>query len=97
MTFDYNAAETAVLEVLAKAQVELDLELLVADVVEHDFGWVFFFSTKEFMETCDSSSRLAGNSPLIFDKADGAVYMTSTADTLENALENYRRGIKIRT
>jgi hypothetical protein len=96
MTFDYNAAETAVLDVLAKAEVELGLELLIADVIEHDFGWVFFFNTKEFLKTGNSSSGFAGNSPLIFDRADGAVYITITADTLEHALESYRRGIRTR-
>ena len=92
--FDYNFAEKAVLDLLVKTEKQLDAQLLIFEVMEKDFGWIFLFDTKEYVETGNSSARLVGNSPLIFDKSDGVIYITGTTDTLDSYIEQYRRGIK---
>lgn len=92
--FDYNFAEQAVLDLLKKTEIELNVQLQISDVLEKDFGWIFLFDSKEYVETGNNSSRLAGNSPLIFDKLDGVIYITGTSDTLDAYVEQYRRGIK---
>jgi hypothetical protein len=92
--FDYNSAEQAVLELLAKTEKELGIQLLISDVLEKDFGWVFLFDSKVYVETGNNSSRLAGNSPLIFDKLDGKIYITGASDTLDSYIEQYRRGTR---
>jgi Immunity protein 35 len=92
--FDYNFAEKAVIDLLVKTEKELGIQLLISNVMEKDFGWVFLFDSKEYVETGNNSSRLAGNSPLIFDKLDGKIYITGTSDTLDSYIEQYLRGIK---
>ena len=77
-----------------KTEKELDVQLLISDVMEKDFDWIFLFDSKEYVETGNNSSRLAGNSPLIFDKLDGKIYITGTSDSLDSYIEQYRRGIK---
>jgi len=47
------------------------LHLVIAGITEHDFGWVFFYDTKEYLETNDVTHALAGNAPLIVDRTDG--------------------------
>ena len=94
MVFDYNFAEKAVLDLLKKTEKELGVQLLISEVVEKDFGWIFLFDTREYVETGNARSRLAGNAPLIFDKLDGVIYISGTSDTLESYVEQYRRGFK---
>ena len=92
--FDYNFAEKAVLDLLVKTEKQLDAQLLIFEVMEKDFGWIFLFDTKEYVETGNNGARLAGNSPLIFDKSDGVIYITGTTDTLDSYIQQYLRGIK---
>ena len=87
MTFDYNAAEKAVLEVLARAGKELNVELFVSEVSEQDFGWVFLY---------EIPGSVTINASLVLDKSDGAVYIPGAASSIEASIEQYRRGIRTR-
>lgn len=53
---------------------------------EIDIGWVFFYDSKEYLETGDFSNRLAGNAPLVVSKRDGYLYVTGTASPVEEYL-----------
>jgi hypothetical protein len=55
------------------------------DTIERDFGWVFFYGLS------DSSIKVAGNSPFIVDRKEGAIHVTGTAFPLERYLESYDR------
>ncbi|HEY7386899.1 MAG TPA: YrhB domain-containing protein [Bryobacteraceae bacterium] len=58
--------------------------------IETDFGWVFFWTSKQYAETGDFRYALAGNGPLIVDRRDGSVHETSAAEPLEEIIERYR-------
>jgi len=88
LTFDYNAAEKAVLETLEKAGNELNMQLMIAEVIEQDFGWVFLYEAED--------ARLAANAVLVFDKSDGVVYVPGAATSIDSGIEQYRRGNKSR-
>ncbi len=90
MTFDYNAAEKAVLEVLARAENELKVKLFISDVIELEFGWVFLY------EGTESVAMMTTNASLVFDKTDGVVYVPGFAVDIESGIEQYRRGIRSR-
>ena len=49
-----------------------------------DKGWLFFYNSKEFIETGDYSAALAGNGPIFVDR-DGAVKTLPTAITWQEA------------
>ncbi|MGN6151599.1 MAG: YrhB domain-containing protein [Lysobacteraceae bacterium] len=55
------------------------LALLDARTLESDFGWVFFYESARFLESGESSARMAGNAPLIVSRANGEVIVTGTA------------------
>ena len=78
---------------LAKIQILSHLELAVLDdrTIETDFGWVFFWNSKRYLETDEFQYALAGNGPLIVDRRDGSIHETSTAEPIEEIMENYRR------
>ena len=39
---------------------------------EEAFGWVFFYQSRQFLETRDRHHCIRGNSPLIVDRRDGS-------------------------
>jgi hypothetical protein len=64
--------------------------LVIVDEREYDFGWVFFYNSKEFVDSGDFKHQLVGNAPLIFDRVDGQIYVTGTAHSLEHYIDEYR-------
>ncbi|MES2595396.1 MAG: YrhB domain-containing protein [Verrucomicrobiota bacterium] len=56
----------------------------------YDFGWVFFWQNRKFLETRDTSFMLVGNAPLLVDRNTGALYVTGTGRSLEYYISNYR-------
>ena len=56
-----------------------------------DFGWVFFYDTKEFVETGDEFSRAVGNAPILVDARNGRLESTGTAHPIEVYIELYRK------
>jgi Immunity protein 35 len=70
------------------------LHLVVAAVTEYDFGWLFAYNTKEYLETGEIGSALAGNSPIIVDRTDGQLYETGSTYPVQYYLDQYQRGFR---
>ena len=62
---------------------------------EEGFGWVYFYDSKEYLETGDISTMLVGNAPLIVDW-NGRVYQTGTAFPPEDYIEGFRSRLEAR-
>jgi Immunity protein 35 len=92
---NYNEAKLIVLQELEKmenAQYPDDkftLQLMEEETIEKDFGWVFFYNSKEFLEDHNLSYQLAGNSPIIVDRQDGSVHKTGTAHSIDYYIREY--------
>jgi hypothetical protein len=69
-------------------------ELVITREQEYEFGWVFIYATRKFVETGDVKDALVGGAPLIVDRHDGQIYCTGTARILEHYVDAYRRGIR---
>jgi hypothetical protein len=91
---DVTEARRLAEEHLAELEMFPPIEVTVLDgsTIETDFGWVFFWTSKQYAETGDEKYALAGNAPLIVDRRDGSVHSTSTAHPVEAIIETYRRG-----
>jgi putative addiction module CopG family antidote len=78
---------------LSKMQISPPMELEIFDehTIETDFGWVFFWNSKRYLETDEFQYALAGNTPLIVDRRDGSIHQTSTADSIEEIIKRHRR------
>jgi hypothetical protein len=61
--------------------------LVISYECEYDFGWVFRFNTREYVETGNELASLVGNLPLFVDRLDGHIY---TDDSTESYIEGYR-------
>lgn len=83
----YSLAKDRVDEIAASVDDEFDI--LVEKTVETDSGWVFFYNSKEFVETRNPIASLAGNGP-IFVKVDGTVHDLPTSTTWDVAMQNIK-------
>ncbi len=59
--------------------------------IEEDFGWVFFYNLKAFVEHGDRSAMLAGNAPLIYDKDNERIVVTGTRLTIDTYVMLYKK------
>jgi len=66
-----------------------DLVLLDDKTIEKDFGWVFFYDSKDHAKTGDIRYALAGNAPVVVTR-DGVIHETGTALPLETYLERFQ-------
>ena len=80
-------------------QAELDKEIdpnsddhcviLEEETIEKEWGWVFFYQSKAYIESGDLGDMLAGNAPYIVNKKNGQLYVTGTAYDIEHYINEY--------
>jgi hypothetical protein len=66
-----------------------DLAIIESSTIERPFGWVFFYNTREYLQTGGVSAALAGNSPYIVNRFTGALVATGTAHPAAHYLAAY--------
>ncbi len=66
------------------------LVIIERETIEKEYGWIFFYNTKSFVEQGDVSNALAGNSPLVCEKRDASIhFLGSTALPTETLIKAY--------
>jgi Immunity protein 35 len=70
--------------------------LIVVDesTIEFEYGFVFFYTSKRYLETRDFKFALAGNAPIIAAKQDGKISETGTAYAIEHYIEEFLKRMK---
>ena len=71
-----------------------DLKIMEDKTIEVDFGWIFFYQSKSFLETNNSKFMLVGNAPLIVDKINRSVHPTGTCLPLQSYIDRYANDIR---
>lgn len=77
-----------------KESTQYDLVLLYEHTLAFESGWVFFYQTKEYVETGDITKMVGGNAPIIIDKDDGSLHVTGTALPVEKYIRDYLKNKK---
>jgi hypothetical protein len=81
------------LEIARKAIADLklgtELVLLEDKTLEKDFGWVFFNTTKKYLETKNPNDLLPGIGPLVVERSDGSTHFLSTSLPPNKAIEEF--------
>ena len=69
-----------------------DDELILEDdqVIETDFGWVFFYNTKKYLESGNHAFYLLGNAPIIFDNRDESIHGTGTLYPVDYYIKRHK-------
>lgn len=65
--------------------------LMILKVETYEFGWVFYYTSKEYHETKNIRHMLLGNSPYLVDKKDGSIHVTGTAHPTMYYIDKYRK------
>jgi hypothetical protein len=68
------------------------LVIIDSDTIEKEKYFVFFYTSKKYLETDDYSFAVGGNAPIIVDKITGEKFETGTAEPIEYYLEKYENG-----
>lgn len=86
-----DEARSLALNYIRNRELEAGFGLVLLDskTIEKNFGWIFFYDSKDHAETGDFRYALAGNAPLVVTRVDGAVHVTGTAFPLEKYLEQF--------
>jgi hypothetical protein len=69
----------------------IDLCILEDHTIETDFGWVFFWQSRSFVDSGNFFHALVGNGPLIVDQRDGTLHHTGTAQPVDCYIRQYRQ------
>ncbi|KRC23412.1 YrhB domain-containing protein [Acidovorax sp. Root217] len=69
-------------------------QLAITSIDEHDFGWVYFYDSAEYVKTGDFLHSLAGNAPVIVDRTTCKLYSCGTAHPVEYYVEEFRKGVR---
>ena len=65
--------------------------VLEEQTVEKDYGWIFQFTTRRYLETSDPGALVPGTGPLVVEKEGGATAFLATSVCPEKAIEEYER------
>ena len=87
-------AETIANQHMAELQKDTKVSLQITKIQEESFGWVFFYESKEYIDTGYLSSMLAGNAPFIVDNQAGEVHTLGTAHPAEFYIQEYVQQIR---
>jgi hypothetical protein len=55
-----------------------EIELAIAEMEEHAWGWMVFYNSKKYLETGDFGYALGGNCPVYVTRHDGAFHEAVT-------------------
>ena len=86
-TITFSEAVTIANQHLINLQSEVAVELKLVKTQEEPFGWVFFYQSKEYLETDNFSSMLAGNSPFLVDRKSGKIHTFGTAHPVDSYIK----------
>lgn len=90
-------AEELVSEEINKNSAHVDFKecvIMPEHTIEKDWGWVFFYQSKSYLETGNFEDMLAGNAPIIVNRKSAELTHTGTAFSIEHYLKEYEASIK---
>jgi hypothetical protein len=92
---DREAAYTLVRDYLATnkymAQIGDSCFILDDATIETEYGWIFFYNSRKYIETGDYKHRLYGNGPIVVEKADASLHPLGSAGGSKKQIELYEK------
>jgi hypothetical protein len=68
-----------------------DYAVLEIETIEKEWGWVFFYQSKKYIETGELQYMLLGNAPYIVNRKTGELVSTGTAYPIEQYIKEYEQ------
>jgi hypothetical protein len=76
---------------LREMQKDVGIPMEIIKTREEAFGWIFFYQSKEFLDTGNFNVMLAGNAPFIVNRYQANVHVLGTAHPVDFYVEEYVR------
>ena len=68
-----------------------DFVIVEDQTVERPFGWVFFYTTRQYLQTRDRNYLVPGTAPLVVHRANGSIEHLATSVPPTRAIEIYEQ------
>lgn len=78
-------------KVVAALSMQHNFVILEDRTVERPFGWVFFYTTREYIQTGDPKYLIPGTAPLVVNRDDGSTEHLATSIPPARAIEIYEK------
>jgi hypothetical protein len=91
---NYEDARAIVAGQIKEGQANADnLTLVIQDerTIEKVYGWMFFYTSKKWVETGNLIYRIAGNSPIIVDRITGKMTSYYSSVSVEDAFKRFEQ------
>lgn len=88
---DLAKARIIAMQKLNEIQRSSKMELVFLEdfTLPFDYGWVFFYQSKDFVETGDKEKMVGGNAPILIDKYQGVALITGTKKDIKEYIRIY--------
>jgi hypothetical protein len=84
-------AQAIAARVLHDLKPSADFVIVEGETLERDFGWVFLYSTRRYLETKDPGELVPGAGPLVVLRKDGSTRFLSTSVPPKVAVEVFEK------
>ena len=88
---DKPTAQKAVLEYLNTHYKVPNDELIIVDSLDKEYGWIFFYDSRQYLESHDKQYAIAGNAPVAVEKSDGSLHFLNTVQSVEEMIADYEK------
>ena len=88
-----DAYRIALAEINRNCAPEYPAAIIDDRTIERDFGWVFYFNSKRFLETGDRNHSFAGSRLVIVSKYTGRTEMHAGPEEDARIFEDYERRV----
>ena len=90
---DHDAARKIATDLINERNREPEDEAVILDqfTIEKEYGWIFFYNSRLYLETHNIRYTLCGNAPVIVEKEAGSCHYTGTAEEIEYHIKRYER------
>lgn len=87
-----QAKEAVIAELKKRCQIPSDEFVIVENLtMERQFGWIFFYDSKKYLETGNINDAIAGNGPIFVNKHDGKIEFYGSRKSIEEYILEYER------
>ena len=88
--------ETAISIVMEHILINLNVpgdKIVIMDekTIEKNWGWIFFYQGKRWIETKDRRYKILGLYPIVIEKNDGSLHFLDVRGSLEECVREYEK------
>lgn len=87
---NFETAKNIVIEYL-RTQITEDSAIIEASTMEKEYGWIFFYNTKKYIETENPLHSLVGNGPIVILRETGQLCLLDSNVPSKESIENFER------